>query len=70
MAGAAIGANVGRGGTNVYTQDVQRCAHVERSARPEYWDVTYRFRGATHRAQLATPPGRTITVDDSGRPRG
>lgn len=69
VAGAAIGANVGRGETNVYSQDVQRCAHVERSARPAYWDVTYRFRGMTHRVQLNAPPGRTITVDDNGEPR-
>ena len=70
VAGAAIGANVGRGDTQVYSRDVARCAHVDRHARPEYWDVTYRFRGALHRAQLSTPPGRTITVDDSGRPHG
>lgn len=70
VAGAAIGANVGRGGTQVYSQDVQRCAHVERSARPEYWDVTYHFRGVQHRAQLSAPPGRTISVDGNGEPRG
>jgi len=69
VAGAAIGANVGRGGAQVYSQDVQRCARVERSARPAYWDVTYRFRGAVHRVQLSAPPGRTITVDDNGEPR-
>jgi uncharacterized protein YcfJ len=70
VAGAAIGANVGRGGTQVVTQDVQRCAHVDGHARPEYWDVTYHFRGAVHRAQLSAPPGRTITVDAYGEPRG
>ena len=69
VAGAAVGANVGRGGTQVYSQDVQRCARAGRRARPEYWDVTYRFRGMLHRAQLATPPGRTITVDANGEPR-
>jgi uncharacterized protein YcfJ len=70
VAGAAIGANVGRGGPQVYSQDVQRCATVQRHARPEYWDVTYRFHGVLHRAQLSAPPGRTITVDASGQPRG
>ena len=69
VAGAAIGANVGRGATQVSTQDVQRCATVQRNARPEYWDVTYHFRGVTHRAQLAAPPGRTITVDAYGEQR-
>ncbi|HEX6136304.1 MAG TPA: glycine zipper 2TM domain-containing protein [Casimicrobiaceae bacterium] len=70
VAGAAIGANVGRGGTQVYSQDVQRCASVESHAQPEYWDVTYRFRGVVHRAQMSAPPGRTIVVNESGEPRG
>ncbi len=69
VAGAAVGANVGRGSTQVYSQDVQRCRTSARGARPEYWDVTYRFRGMLHRAQLAAPPGRTITVDANGEPR-
>jgi len=69
VAGAAIGANVGRGGTQVYSQDVERCVRVERDARPAYWDVTYRFRGLVHRAQLSTPPGPTITVNLNGEPR-
>ncbi len=70
VAGAAIGANVGRGGAQVYNQDVQRCATVESQARPEYWDVTYNFRGVVHRAQMSAPPGRTLTVDGNGEPRG
>jgi uncharacterized protein YcfJ len=69
VAGAAIGANVGRGGTQVSTQDVERCTTVQRHERPEYWDVTYRFRGVLHRAHLSAPPGRTITVDAYGEPR-
>jgi len=68
-AGAAIGANVGRGETRVYGQDVQRCAAVERRGPPEYWDVSYHFRGVLHRAQLSAPPGATITVDARGQPR-
>ena len=70
VAGAAIGANVGRGEGQVVSQDVQRCAVVEGHARPEYWDVAYRFRGVVRRVQMSTPPGRTIVVDDSGEPRG
>jgi uncharacterized protein YcfJ len=70
VAGAAVGANVGRGGQTVYDRDVQRCENVSSSARPEYWDVTYNFRGIEHRAQLSAPPGPTITVNENGEPRG
>jgi len=70
VAGAAIGANTGRGGTVAYDQDVQRCQNVPRSAQPDYWDVSYNFRGMQHRVQLSAPPGPTITVDENGDPRG
>ena len=69
VAGTAIGANAGRG-TQAYTQDVQRCAAVPGSGQVAYWDVTYVFRGVTHRAQLAHAPGPTITVNGRGEPRG
>lgn len=69
VAGTAIGANVNRGGAQTYTQDVQRCAAVPGSAQVAYWDVTYVFRGVTHRAQLAYAPGATITVNGRGEPR-
>ena len=69
VAGAAVGANVGRGGGGVYDRDVQRCENVS-SGRPEYWDVTYTFRGVQHRAQMSAPPGRTVTVNGNGEPRG
>ncbi len=68
VAGTAIGANVNRGG-QTYTQDVQRCAAVPGSAQVAYWDVTYVFRGVTHRAQLAYAPGPTISVNGRGEPR-
>jgi uncharacterized protein YcfJ len=70
VAGAAIGANVGRGGEHVYNQDVQRCVNVESHVRPEYWDVTYQFRGVAHRVKMSAPPGRFIVVDENGDPRG
>jgi len=71
VAGAAIGANVGRGTEQVYNQDVQRCVTVDPGARPEYWDVTYQFRGVVHRVKMsAPPPGRFIIVDETGNPRG
>ena len=69
VGGAAIGANVNRGGSQVYTQDVRKCAVVPGSAQPAYWDVTYVFRGNEYRAQLSVPPGPTITVNRRGEPR-
>jgi uncharacterized protein YcfJ len=69
IGGAAVGANVDRGGRRVYTQDVQRCSAIPGSGRPEYWDVTYVFRGQHHRAQLGFAPGSTITVNGRGEPR-
>jgi uncharacterized protein YcfJ len=38
--------------------------------QPDYWDVTYNFRGIEHHVQLSSPPGPTLTVDDNGDPRG
>lgn len=69
VGGAAIGANVDRPGARVHSQDVQRCATVQGSGQPAYWDVTYVFRGQHHRAQLSQPPGATITVNRNGEPR-
>jgi uncharacterized protein YcfJ len=69
VAGAAIGSNVGREG-GVYDRDVQRCETVAGNAQPDYWDVTYNFRGIEHRVQLSAPPGPTIAVNADGEPRG
>jgi uncharacterized protein YcfJ len=70
VAGAAIGANVGRDGTqHSSTQNIRRCETVSRQTRPEFWDVTYDFRGQEHHVQLTAPPGRTITVNNQGEPR-
>jgi uncharacterized protein YcfJ len=69
VAGAAVGSNVNRGSPQYSTQDVHRCAAVPGSEQPAYWDVTYVFRGITHRAQLAFAPGPTITVNERGEPR-
>ena len=67
VAGAAIGANTNRG--EVQARDVQRCASVPRDARPDFYDVTYTFRGQTHHVQMAAPPGPTILVNRDGEPR-
>lgn len=69
IAGAAIGANVGRDDNSLQTQNVRRCASAP-SQRPDYWDVTYIFRGQEHRMQMASRPGRTVTVNGRGEPRG
>ena len=70
-AGAALGANIGRNerGELVTTQDVQRCTAARGQDRPDYWDVTYQFRGQEHRLQMTRPPGATITVNRNGEPR-
>lgn len=67
VGGAALGANIGRGNSG-YAQDVRRCETVA-SGRPNYWDVTYNFRGAEHRVQMTAPPGPTIMVNANGEPR-
>jgi uncharacterized protein YcfJ len=70
VTGAAIGANVGRGSERTSMQDVQHCANVPNDRRPEFWDVTYNFRGQEHHVQLTAPPGATVTVNRQGEPRG
>ena len=70
IAGAAVGNQVGRGNTDqAATRDVQRCEAVSGQVRPQYWDVTYNFRGVDHRIQMTTPPGPTVTVNAQGEPR-
>jgi uncharacterized protein YcfJ len=69
VAGAAIGSKSGRGDDRVTTQNVRRCATTPSSNRPEFYDVTYSFRGQEHTVQMTVPPGRTITVNRQGEPR-
>ena len=84
LAGAAVGSQVGvnRGRSDsrygdrndreqqmVVTQNVPRCPRSVASSRPDYWDVTYRFRGQEHRVQMTTRPGDTVTVNEQGEPR-
>lgn len=70
VAGAALGARAGGGDGRVYSRDVQRCAMVPGSMRPDHWDIGYEFRGVRHRVQMSGPPGPTITVNGNGEPRG
>ena len=71
VAGAALGYNVGRsdGGHQVATRDVRRCENAPNQT-PAYWDVTYNFRGQEHHMQMASAPGRTVSVNGKGEPRG
>jgi uncharacterized protein YcfJ len=67
VAGAAIGANVNRDGTDYQTRDVQRCRTVT-DAQPAYYDVAYWYRGVEHHAQMTAAPGATIRVNAQGVP--
>jgi uncharacterized protein YcfJ len=71
VAGALVGSNVGRDGSGQQgsIRDVQRCENVPSQARPEFWDVTYEFRGLEHRIQMTSPPGPTVRVNEQGEPR-
>lgn len=69
VAGGFLGANIGRSDTQAQTRDVQRCTNASSAGRPDYWDVSYVFRGQEHRVQMANPPGQTITVNERGEPR-
>jgi uncharacterized protein YcfJ len=69
VAGAAIGSQVG-GGSGAAPREVRRCEQVA-NQQPQFWDVTYTFRGTEHHAQVNQPPrGRTIVVNQNGEPRG
>ncbi len=68
-AGAAVGANAGRDrDADVYDRDVRRC-ESRADSEPEYWDVTYEYRGVEHYVKMTGPPGRTILVNRDGEPR-
>jgi len=69
VAGAVLGSKVGQdnGGTT-YDRDIRHCENTD-SGKPEYWDVTYEFRGIEHHVQMTAPPGATIAVNRNGDPR-
>ena len=69
VAGGVVGYNIGRDGGPARTQDVQRCENLPSQTRPDYWDVTYNFRGQEYRIQMTAPPGTTVTVNEQGEPR-
>lgn len=71
VAGAAVGAQVGRQpqGGGATTQEVQRCSNTSGRDQVDHWDVSYEYRGITHRTQMTSPPGATVTVNADGEPR-
>jgi uncharacterized protein YcfJ len=70
VAGAAVGSNVGRDNNRQPdARDVERCTTEPSRALPQYWDVTYTFRGIEHHIQTAAPPGTTVIVNQRGEPR-
>lgn len=69
VAGAVVGSRVGGGGGSGQPQDVQRCDTVRTDDRPDHWDVGYSFRGMQHQVQMASDPGRTVSVNRYGEPR-
>ena len=71
LGGAVVGSQVGKnyGNQPVKTEGVKRCSTTPASAKPDYWDVSYSFRGKQHRVQMANEPGSTITVNQAGEPR-
>ena len=69
VAGGALGSRAGHGRQETTTQPVQHCETVQAQTQPEYWDVTYNFRGLEHKVQMTSRPGSTITVNSNGEPR-
>ncbi len=69
-AGAVVGANVSRDrdDDDRYDRDVRHC-ESRADSEPEYWDVTYEYRGVEHYVKMTGPPGRTILVNRNGEPR-
>jgi uncharacterized protein YcfJ len=65
VVGGAVGANAGR---TPVSREVERCETVANTT-PDYWDITYDFRGEEHHVQMTYPPGATITVNRFGEPR-
>jgi uncharacterized protein YcfJ len=71
VGGAVVGNNVAGGGSGIgpVGRDVQRCETTQ-STTPEFWDVTYNYRGTEHHVQMSAPPqGNTIFVNANGLPR-
>ncbi len=51
-----------------YERGMRRCETSFRGA-PQYWDVSYEYRGVEHWVRMTDPPGNTIAVNRRGEPR-
>lgn len=72
LGGAALGSQYGRNDApaqQAVAQEVRHCDSNPVQAVPAYWDVTYDYAGQQHRMQMASAPGRTVTVNAHGEPR-
>ena len=72
VGGSALGANIDRfagPGQPIPTTNVRRCETAAPSGPPQYWDVTYNYRGVEHRVQMSAPPQGTLLVNQAGEPR-
>lgn len=77
--GAAIGSRAGRNDNDArrhddhgrgYDRNLPRCRDNRPQGQPVYWDVSYEFRGVEHWVRMQHPPGRRMTVNGQGEPRG
>ena len=71
VGGAVVGNNIAGGGSGVgpVGRDVQRCQTTQNTT-PDFWDVTYNYRGVENHVQMSAPPvGNTIFVNANGLPR-
>ena len=70
VAGAALGSKAGRDRDHGrgYERGMARCDDRGRD-QPDYFDVSYEFRGVEHWVRMNRPPRRTITVNGRGEPR-
>lgn len=69
-AGAALGSKAGRDRDHGrgYERGMARCDDRGRD-QPDYFDVSYEFRGVEHWVRMNRPPRSTITVNANGEPR-
>lgn len=64
-----VDGGTGHEGAGMAILNMQRCVTLPPQGRPDYWDVSYEFRGVRHHLQAKTLPGPTVTVNEQGEPR-
>jgi hypothetical protein len=68
--GQRDGSSAGRGVISHQTgrSALRRCEQVNDDT-PDFWEVSYSFRGRAHSIQMNEPPGQMLTVNGAGEPR-